>query len=147
MVREGTSAILIGTDGRLLFQLRDNVPDISEPGMLGFFGGGREGDETFLDCVVREVHEEIGLYIPPERFEFVGRYWGPHHSRPNHMLHGEIFVARDVPAEVLNVTEGALRIVAIDELDQIQESISPSAKYALEIFLKRYLSDEINSPT
>ena len=36
--------------------------------MLDFFGGGCEGDESFLDCVVREVNEEIGLYLPPERW-------------------------------------------------------------------------------
>ena len=28
-----------------------------------------EGDETFLECVVREVHEETGYLAPPERFE------------------------------------------------------------------------------
>jgi 8-oxo-dGTP diphosphatase len=71
-IREGTLAILISTDGRLLFQLRDNIPDISDPGKLDFFGGGREGDESFLDCVVREVHEEIGFYLSPEQFEFIG---------------------------------------------------------------------------
>ena len=49
-VREGTSAILISTDGRLLFQLRDNIPDISDPGKLDFFGGGREGDESFWNA-------------------------------------------------------------------------------------------------
>jgi 8-oxo-dGTP pyrophosphatase MutT (NUDIX family) len=51
-IREGTSAILISTEGHLLFQLRDNIPGISDPGKLGFFGGGRESDESFLDCVV-----------------------------------------------------------------------------------------------
>jgi 8-oxo-dGTP diphosphatase len=60
-IREGTAAILISTDGRLLFQLRDNIPDIPDPGKLDFFGGGREGDESFLECVVREVHEETGV--------------------------------------------------------------------------------------
>ena len=60
-IREGTAAILISTDGRLLFQLRDNILDIPDPGKLDFFGGGREGDESFLECVVREVHEETGV--------------------------------------------------------------------------------------
>jgi 8-oxo-dGTP diphosphatase len=134
---EGASAILIGTDGRLLLQLRDIVPNISDPGKLSCFGGGREGDESFLDCVVREVHEEIGLYIPPERFEFLGRYRGPHHWRPNHIFHGEFFVARNIPVDQLSITEGTLRIVALDELIQIQDLLSPPAKYALDVFLNR----------
>jgi hypothetical protein len=66
-IKEGASTILISTDERFPFQLRDNVPGISDPGKLGFFGGGREGDESFLDCVVGEVHEEIGYFISPER--------------------------------------------------------------------------------
>ena len=135
-IREGTSAILISTDGRLLFQLRDNVPNISNPGKLGFFGGGRESDESFLDCVVREVHEEIGFYIPPERFELIGRYIGPDYWMPNCNLHGEIFLARDVPVDKLAVTEGRLEIVALDELEHIRDLLAPPAKYALEIFLK-----------
>ena len=111
-VREGTSAILISTDGRLLFQLRDNVTDISDPGKLDFFGGGREGVESFLECVVREVHEEIGFYLAPEQFEFIGRDVGPDHWVPDCTLHNEIFLAREVPIDSLTVTEGSLKIVA-----------------------------------
>ena len=93
--------MLISTDGRLILQIRDNFPHISDPGKLGFFGGQREGNESFLDCVVREVHEEIGYYLPPERFELIGRYFGPDYRIPFGMLRGEIFVARDVPVDLL----------------------------------------------
>jgi 8-oxo-dGTP diphosphatase len=136
-IREGSSAILISTDGRLLFQLRDCVPNISDPGKLDFFGGGLEGDESFLDCVVREVQEEIGLYLAPERFEFVGRNVGPDHWVPDCILHDEIFLARGVPIEHLTITEGSLRIVAFDELEHIRDLLATSAKRALEVFLKR----------
>ena len=30
-------------------------------------GGGREGGETPEACLLREVHEEFGLVLPPER--------------------------------------------------------------------------------
>jgi hypothetical protein len=50
--RETSGAILIDSFGRLLFQQRDN-PEILYPGMIGFFGGHREIEETFLDCVAR----------------------------------------------------------------------------------------------
>lgn len=135
-IREGTSAILISTDGRLLFQLRDNVPHISDPGKLDFFGGGREGDESFLDCVVREVHEEISFYLAPEQFEFIGRNVGPDHWVSDCILHNEIFLARGVRIECLMITEGSLRIVGFDELEHIQDLLAPSAKQALEVFLK-----------
>jgi 8-oxo-dGTP pyrophosphatase MutT (NUDIX family) len=39
---------------------------IVAPGKIGLFGGHREGNETFLECVVREVQEETGLALPRE---------------------------------------------------------------------------------
>jgi 8-oxo-dGTP diphosphatase len=136
-VREVTSAILVSTDGRLLFQLRDDLPHIPDPGKVGVFGGHREGDETFLECVVREVYEEICHYLPPERFEPIGRYFGSDHFLPNVTLHSEVFTARDVPIDRLTITEGSLKIVAVDELPNIQDELAPLAKHALDLFLKR----------
>jgi len=135
-IREGSAAILISTDGRLLLQQRDDLPQVSDAGRIGLFGGRREGDESFLDCVVREVHEEIGVYLPPERFDLIERYVGPDHWTPNGIRHSEIFVAHDVPIDRLTITEGTLKIVALDELRHLHGLLAPFAKYALEIFLK-----------
>lgn len=137
LVREGTSALLISTDGRLLMQLRDDLPHVSDPGKISLFGGRREGTESFLECVVREIHEEIGYYLPPERFELIGKYSGTDHLTPNGTLHGEVFLVRDVPIDQLTVTEGRLEIVAMDELERVSGRLARPAEYALEIFLKR----------
>jgi 8-oxo-dGTP diphosphatase len=134
-LREGAAAILL--DNRLLLQLRDNIPHIRDPGKISLFGGGREGSESFLACIVREIHEEIGYYLPPDRFEPITRWIGPDYSFPNSTFHGEVFLARDVPAEKLTVTEGQLKIVPVNELNQIRHALAPPAQYALEIFLKR----------
>ena len=67
--REIACALIIDTCGRFLLQQRDDIPGIVCPGMVGLFGGHREGDETFLQCVVREVHEEISYFVAPERFD------------------------------------------------------------------------------
>jgi hypothetical protein len=75
-IREGAAAILIGSDGRLLLQLRDNLPHVSDPGKIGLFGGRREGDESFLECVVRErptLQEQTSLICLP-RNRSVRRY-------------------------------------------------------------------------
>ena len=136
-VREGTSALLISTDGRLLLQRRDDLPHVSDPGKISLFGGRREGAESFLECVVREIHEETGYYLPPERFELIGRYSGPDHLTPNGTLRGEVFLARDVPVDQMNVTEGRLEVIAIDDLERISGMLARPAEYALAIFLKR----------
>jgi len=136
-LREGASAILLSTDGRLLLQLRDDLPHITDPGKISLFGGRREGNESFLECVVREVHEEIGYYLPPEGFEMIARYFGPHHALPDTDAHGEIFLAREVPIGSLAIAEGRLRVVALDELDLIRYDLAMPARYGLGIFLDR----------
>jgi hypothetical protein len=55
--REIDCAIIIDAQGRFLLQQRDDVPGILQP--VGLFGGHREGSETYLQCVVREVQFAI----------------------------------------------------------------------------------------
>jgi 8-oxo-dGTP diphosphatase len=62
--RDISFAILIDSQGHFLSQQRDDVPGIVAPGKIGLFGGHREGNETFLECVVRKVQEETGLALP-----------------------------------------------------------------------------------
>jgi 8-oxo-dGTP diphosphatase len=138
-LREFAAVVLFDSLGRLLLQLRDNIPNILYPGRIGLFGGHREGDESFLGCVVREVHEELGYYLAPARFKSIARHTGPDFDVPGGAVCAEFFVASDVPVEKLSVTEGTLKIVAVDELDQIQNVLTPSARFALEAFLGRVL--------
>ena len=50
----------------ILVVLRDNKPDIPWPNMWELPGGGREGIETPLECLQREVREELGLTLKEE---------------------------------------------------------------------------------
>ena len=132
--RETASAIIIDTAGRFLLQQRDDIVGILYPGMVGLFGGHREGDESFLECVVREVHEEIGYFVSPERFEYLGARRGVDPDVDGGTIHGEIFVVRDIPSDKLVVTEGSLLIVRPNELGQIEQNLAPSARFALKAF-------------
>lgn len=54
---------------RILTCLRDDRPGLRWPGHWDLPGGGREGEETAEDCLLRELHEEFGLTLPPDRLE------------------------------------------------------------------------------
>lgn len=54
-------AILSGE--RIVTILRDDVPHIPWPGRWDLPGGAREGGETPEDCVLRELHEELGVRL------------------------------------------------------------------------------------
>ncbi len=54
-------AILVGN--HILTILRDDIPTIGWPDHWDLPGGGRESDETPIECVLRELHEELGLVL------------------------------------------------------------------------------------
>jgi len=135
--REVAAALIIDNRGRFLLQQRDNVPGILFPGKIGLFGGHREGNETFLECVVREIHEEISFFIPPERFEHLASYRGSDPYIAGGTLWRELYLTRDVPVEPLRITEGSLLIVEMEDVPALVPRFAPSAHVAISEFLTR----------
>ncbi|WP_043676220.1 NUDIX hydrolase [Clavibacter michiganensis] len=97
---EGCQVVLVDGAGRILLQLRDDIPTIPFPGMWAIPGGMLEPGETPLACIVREVEEELGARIPPAEVAHLltrTRSYGIEHT----------FTARlDVAAEDIRLTEG-----------------------------------------
>lgn len=62
----GAKVVLV-QGANLLAYLRDDKPDLPWANMWDLPGGGREGDEDPETCVLREVEEEFGLRLAPER--------------------------------------------------------------------------------
>lgn len=60
-------------DGTVLLHHRDGNTKIN-PNKWAFFGGLNEGSETFIECFVRELYEEIGLSTRPEQAVFLREY-------------------------------------------------------------------------
>ena len=135
--REIACAILIDVHGRFLLQRRDNVPSILYPGKIGLYGGHREGDESFLECVVREVHEETGYVALPERFEHLWSYAGADYGVNGGTLSGEYYVLRDVPVDTLAVTEGSLFIAERKDLPSLARQLAPSAMAAFNMLFSK----------
>jgi len=52
-------------EGRILMQLRDDLPGLAGAGQWSPFGGGVEPGETLREAAVREFHEETGLRLAP----------------------------------------------------------------------------------
>jgi 8-oxo-dGTP diphosphatase len=133
--REIACAILIDSHGRFLLQQRDDIVGIIHPGKVGLFGGHREGNETFLECVVREVHEELSYFIPAERFEYLTGITGEDiDTDSGGSVRGEFFVARDIPVEALVVTEGSLLVVDPGDVTALFQRLTPTARFAQKVY-------------
>jgi 8-oxo-dGTP diphosphatase len=59
------AAFFCGT--AVLTCLRDEKPGLRWPGLWDLPGGGREGAESAEDCLLRELWEEFGLDLTPDR--------------------------------------------------------------------------------
>ena len=132
--REVSCAIILDTLGRFLLQLRDNVPGILQPGKIGLFGGHREDGETHLQCVVREIYEEISYFVSPDRFQHLAIYEGSEFEADAGTVRCEFFLARDIPADAVIVTEGALLIAEPDKLALIEHKFAPSLQFAMKAY-------------
>ena len=137
--REIACAILIDLAGCFLLQRRDDVASILCPGKIGLFGGHREGDETFLECVVREVHEETSYLASPEQFEHLWSYAGADYAINGGTLNGEYYVLRDVPVDALEVTEGSLFVAERKDLPSLAAEFTPSVTASLAKFFDNRL--------
>ena len=135
--REVACALIIDTFGCFLLQQRDDIPSIIQAGKIGMFGGHREARESFLECVAREIREEISYAVPEHRFEYLASYNDADIEAGVGTLHGEFFILRDIPVDELVVTEGSLRIVRPDEIDSLTNSLTPIAKMLLKAALER----------
>lgn len=89
-------------EGRLLVYLRDEKPGLPWPGHWDLPGGGREGNEGPEDCLLREMEEEFGLRLPPERL-LHHRVWP---AMPGGLVPSVFFAGRLSSAEVAAIRFG-----------------------------------------
>ena len=108
------------SDGRILMQMRDDVPGIAMPGKWGLFGGGVDPGEGPYEAVVRELHEEIGVLRPVEEFKPA---YAVLTGAPRWGLLYVFHLKLDIASEDINVLEGGGFALAtrrqIEKLDLI----------------------------
>jgi mutator protein MutT len=104
------SAALIFHDGKLLITRRHS--DAHLGGLWEFPGGKREPDETFEQCLVREIREELGVKISVGKlFESVT------HAYPEKTVHLKFFVCRLERGEPQTLGCAAFKWISAAELD------------------------------
>jgi len=120
-------------NGQLLVYRRDNIAAIPYPDMWDFPGGGREGDESPEDCVLRELREEFAIDMPAARLFFRKRV-------VNHLTNGcsWFFIALGNSAEIENIAFGDegqyWRLISIDEFLSSADSMPILKTRLLGIF-------------
>lgn len=111
---KGTSIIFFNGKREILMLLRDDIPSIPYPGKWDLVGGHVE-DETVVECITREVDEELGLKIgEPPLFDVTDF---------DDRVETTFFLEREIRIDEINLTEGQrLKWFALDELFSMDES-------------------------
>jgi len=103
------AAGLIFRDGKLLITQRH--ADTHLGGLWEFPGGKRETEETYEQCLVRELREELGVEVRVgEAFEAVS------HSYPEKTVHLKFYCCQMVAGEPQPLGCAALKWVSQQEL-------------------------------
>lgn len=130
-MREIASTLLFDAAGRFLFQQRDNIAGITEPGKIGLFGGHKEANETFLECIAREVSEELGIMLPMEEFQPLTTYEGTD-IEVGGPIRAEFFVARNIDLHQITITEGCLVVANPEKIPRLRGRLTAYAGFALK---------------
>src|SRR5262245_60994662 len=105
--------ILLTPDRRLILQLRDDRPDIDNPGKITTFGGSAEPGETAVQCSLRELREETGIQAHAADLHRLGAVSAVDFR--GHPTASIFFLLRAVDPDKLAITEGAAVILSFAE--------------------------------
>jgi mutator protein MutT len=107
------SAALIFRDGKLLITQRHANAHLG--GLWEFPGGKREPNETFEECLAREIREELGIEICVGKlFEEIV------HDYPDKSVHLKFFICELVSGEPKPIGCAAIKRIAKNELDKFE---------------------------
>jgi 8-oxo-dGTP diphosphatase len=94
----GGSKLALLHERTLLVYRRDDRPDIPFPDCWDLPGGGREGDETPVECVLRETREEFGIDYPADRLHWSRSYPSWRGDEPVHWFFGGMLTRDEIAA-------------------------------------------------
>ena len=121
-------------DDKLLVFLRDDKPGLRFANMWDFPGGGREGEETPFETIVREVEEEFSIKLRLETFTWQKEFPAMHDPK----LTGIFLVGQLTQKDIDNIkfgTEGQKwQLMDVDELF-VRDDVVPHLKERLQTYL------------
>ena len=107
------SAALIFHKGKLLITQRRKNSHLG--GLWEFPGGKREANESFEDCLAREIREELGIKI------FVGKLFEEiTHAYPEKSIHLKFFICESISGEPKALDCAAIQWISKNELDNFE---------------------------
>lgn len=127
-----TGILLETTAGELIFQHRDNIPTIRDPGLVSTFGGHSEPEDASpVECAARELEEETCLKFPNTRFKLLATF----EMQPCLVSTTEhVFLVENVESKLIDLREGQA-VVIISKIDDLTKiPLAPFSRYLINLY-------------
>ncbi|WP_410677050.1 NUDIX domain-containing protein [Amycolatopsis sp. cmx-4-68] len=134
-MRTYAGVVVVGADGRVALQIRDDVPWIANPGMITTFGGLAEGDETPRAAAVRELGEELG--IVPDAADLIELARQDKRETDGDLTHCVLYQLSVSTVAGLRTHEGAGVLVGPHREVLLDTRLTPTCRVAVEAFAER----------
>jgi 8-oxo-dGTP pyrophosphatase MutT (NUDIX family) len=136
-LKTAASLVVLGADGRLIMQKRDEYAPTA-PNMIALFGGGHEPGETLAATAVREIMEELEIAIDPAELVTLGATTRLYRRMTVPGLVAKFFW-HDQYDRVRHTTEGAL--IHFNSADEVlaRDDVTFGTRWAIEEAVRRGL--------
>jgi 8-oxo-dGTP pyrophosphatase MutT (NUDIX family) len=126
-----TGVLLETSDKKLIFQLRDDIPTIRDPGKVSVFGGHAEPEDNgAIGTAIRELQEEIGVSFNLYDFEYLLTCnMALSLNYPNIF----IYIVKNVDPNI-TVYEGSGPIIVSKEDDLTKINFAPLARLLINLY-------------
>lgn len=141
-INNASAALIIDQNNQLLLQKRNKSNNIFFPNFWGLFGGASEINESPLECLIREIKEEIGWSVQTDQFKiqnlgnFVFNFPDHHFKNINRWYYQIICNQKNLPQIKLNEGQG-FKFLKIDEVLKLKK-IVPYDHFFLSIYFKKF---------
>lgn len=114
---KSAGVILETTDKKLAFQQRDDKPDIVDAGKVGIFGGGVKNGEMPETAAVREIKEELSIFLKKKDLLLF-----PGYPKIKNKKKVWIYVAKNINASNLKIKEGkGIVFISREDIDKLDK--------------------------
>lgn len=112
-------------NARLLMIQRDDKPGINFPGLWDFPGGARDDEESPIECVTREVNEELAIKLHSDSIIYMQKHPAMHDPKLTALFMVAKISDKDVDGIKFGNEGQGWKFMGIDEFMKSNDVVEP----------------------
>jgi len=122
--------LILQKDNKVLLLKRSAQASFG-PGKYCLIGGKAEDNESMVQAIIREAHEEVGITVLPDQLKFAHVF---HRKGPTNQLVATCFVSHDWQGELVNSEPTKHDEYVWFNINQLPDDMLPAHKQAIKAY-------------